>query len=527
MAVVPEKPSSPADSSRTGPSPYRLMFVGPEGAAARDIVERQLRVMLGHSPPAAALADPGSLPPPIVMVAADTILEAVLLSGDKGEEAPETAGEHLILAGVSQELEHLESAVRNLRRMNPDSQIILLCEPADEVISRKAKTWGADDYYILPLDAASAQHILTCDVDSDALSAAPVAQSPDVAGALEPRLRHRTDAHQSDNQAALSHAHVTASGIGEPDPELPALPLIVQTELLDDLLAGHPDFAQRAVAALGRHIGLKGRLHFSPATQSPSGENAGHTGIQRAVALPDQPGFGTLLLDTDTITPTTPTTTAIVAQAANWLAGMLALSRRYEQLRSMAITDELSGAYNRRYFLKFMANLLDQAKGKRSRATLLLFDIDDFKKYNDQFGHASGDAIIRELIKLLRACTRPYDLVARIGGDEFAVVYRDNEAPRQPNSEHPKDVLVATERFREAIKNHHWPQTCNIKGEISISGGLATFPWDADSLESLMAKADQALLRAKAAGKNVFVMHAGTAAAIGTTNLAQDASPQP
>jgi diguanylate cyclase (GGDEF)-like protein len=205
-----------------------------------------------------------------------------------------------------------------------------------------------------------------------------------------------------------------------------------------------------------------------------------------------------------------------VAQAANWLAGMLALLRRYEQLRSLAITDELSGAFNRRYFLKYMASLLEKAKENRSRVTLLLFDIDDFKRYNDTFGHASGDAIIRELIKLLRACTREYDLVARIGGDEFAVVYRDNEAPRQPNSEHPKDVLTATERFREAIRNHQWPQTCNIKGEVSISGGLATFPWDADNLETLMAKADEALLKAKTAGKNVIVMHAADSMATRT-----------
>jgi diguanylate cyclase (GGDEF)-like protein len=154
-----------------------------------------------------------------------------------------------------------------------------------------------------------------------------------------------------------------------------------------------------------------------------------------------------------------------------------------------------------------MARLLERARENRSRVTLLLFDIDDFKKYNDTFGHASGDAIIRELIQILRACTRQYDLVARIGGDEFAVVYRDNEAPRQPNSEHPRDVLAATERFREAIRNHHWPETCKIEGDVSISGGLATFPWDADTLESLMAKADEALLQAKSAGKNVIFMH--------------------
>jgi len=196
-----------------------------------------------------------------------------------------------------------------------------------------------------------------------------------------------------------------------------------------------------------------------------------------------------------------------LTQAGQWLAALLAVARRQEQLRSLAITDELSGAYNRRYFEKFMAGLLERARESRFRVTLLMFDIDDFKKYNDTFGHSAGDAIIRELIKLLRACTRPHDMVARLGGDEFAVVYWDNEAPRQPNSEHPRDAIVATERFRRAVQSHEWAAACNIQGELSISGGLATFPWDADSFESLMSRADEALLKAKAAGKNVIFLH--------------------
>ena len=288
------------------------------------------------------------------------------------------------------------------------------------------------------------------------------------------------------------------------DLALPALPLLVQAHLFNDLLLGRTDFVERAMATLQAYVKWGGALKFIPAE---AGKTEPAHPQQVAVVMPQQPAFGTLHVERAGGSATSPAAAAALHQAAHWLASLLSIARRYEQLRALAITDELSGAYNRRYFTKFMSGLLDRAKEKRFRITLLLFDIDDFKKYNDTFGHASGDAIIRELIKLLRACTRPHDLVARIGGDEFAVVYWDNEAPRHPNSEHPRDAVTATERFRKAVKMHQWSAACNIKGEVSISGGLATFPWDADSLETLMTRADEALLRAKAGGKNVFLLH--------------------
>jgi diguanylate cyclase (GGDEF)-like protein len=310
---------------------------------------------------------------------------------------------------------------------------------------------------------------------------------------------------------------------------MPAIPLMMQTELLEEILEGggvRPDFSQRATAALARRLNIVGNLKFAAASTDaaphPDSDAPQQRELCRAVTFAGQAPFGALHWTPENAAPSA-AEAGVLAQAAHWLGTMLALAQRYEQLRLMAITDELSGAYNRRYFMKYMDTLLERSRENRSRVTLLLFDIDDFKRYNDTFGHGSGDAIIRELIKLLRACTRPKDLVARIGGDEFAVVYWDNEPPRQPNSDHPKEIIAATERFREAIKNHQWPETCKIKGSISISGGLASFPWDADTLVTLMTKADEALLQAKAAGKNVIILH-GTASATGPAgNMTQTA----
>lgn len=483
--------SSVTPLQRQGASPRHIVLVGAHAQAARPLLEQLLE------------ATTPNLTKPEFLTAA-SFLEAALITGEQeGEPA------RLILAGIPTD-EDVDQAVRTLRRINPRSSIVLLCEPQHEAMGRKARTMGADDYFILPLDAASARQLLAMPHHTGAEA---VRRPASVTASAHPAPGADLDFDRSpgSRRAARASAEIAS--------DLPSLPLLVQTELLEELFTERTDFPDRALGVLSRYIRFNGTLRFVPATPANTAtEPETPTQIRRPVAIADQPAFGTLILEVTAAHHATPQAAAVVAQAANWLAGMLALLRRYEQLRSLAITDELSGAFNRRYFLKYMSSLLEKAKENRSRVTLLLFDIDDFKRYNDTFGHASGDAIIRELIKLLRACTREYDLVARIGGDEFAVVYRDNEAPRQPNSEHPKDVLVATERFREAIKNHHWPQTCNIKGEVSISGGLATFPWDADNLETLMAKADEALLKAKAAGKNVIVMHAAATASTGAPN---------
>jgi diguanylate cyclase (GGDEF)-like protein len=169
----------------------------------------------------------------------------------------------------------------------------------------------------------------------------------------------------------------------------------------------------------------------------------------------------------------------------------------------LAITDHLTGAYNRRYFYHVTDRILARAEQTRGRVMLLLYDIDDFKHYNETYGHAAGDDILRETAALMRQTTREHDVVARIGGDEFAVLFWDQERPRVPNSRPIQAVYELSERFRRAVTLHQFKSLGpEAQGVLTISGGLASFPKDGVTRVELMRSADHALREAKRAGKN-------------------------
>jgi diguanylate cyclase (GGDEF)-like protein len=189
------------------------------------------------------------------------------------------------------------------------------------------------------------------------------------------------------------------------------------------------------------------------------------------------------------------------------IADMLAAADRQRHWRRAAMIDDLSGLYNRRYVHAFVDDLLERARVERFRVTVLLFDIDDFKNYNDTYGHTAGDEIIRQIGGLFQAHCREHDVVTRYGGDEFCVVFWDADRPRVAGSTHPSDAISVLARFQEALKTHRCTAAGReISGRLTISGGLASFPWDASTTGELIDRADRALLRAKQAGKNrVFV----------------------
>lgn len=196
-----------------------------------------------------------------------------------------------------------------------------------------------------------------------------------------------------------------------------------------------------------------------------------------------------------------------LADGALWLGGWLVLRDAHAQACRSALTDGLTGAYNRRFFDRFLPAAMEQAKRERHDLSVLLLDVDNFKTFNDRYGHAAGDQILTETVRLLRSLVRNEDRVCRIGGDEFAVVFFEPSGPRAPGSKHPTTAQAAAARFQSAIEAHRFPRLGpDAVGRLTISGGLATFPWDGLTAEALLGIADGALLEAKKLGKNSIVI---------------------
>lgn len=217
----------------------------------------------------------------------------------------------------------------------------------------------------------------------------------------------------------------------------------------------------------------------------------------------------------------------LTPEQVEYLALWAALDRHEAQLREYAFTDELTGAYNRRFFNRFMETSLDQARRTRQFLTLLYFDIDDFKLYNDRFGHAAGDEILVSVVALLKSVIRPSDKVCRLGGDEFGVIFFDpaptgssatseGESPNDATGREarvggvPQSISQIARRFQKQICSHRFPKLGEMApGTLTVSGGMATFPWDGRDAEELLTRADELLLQSKAQGKNLITLGPG------------------
>jgi diguanylate cyclase (GGDEF)-like protein len=193
----------------------------------------------------------------------------------------------------------------------------------------------------------------------------------------------------------------------------------------------------------------------------------------------------------------------VLAPWASWLSRWIAIDDMVSSLRHHARRDHLTGAWNRSSFEQYATHAIDEARQLRQELTVFVFDIDGFKQFNDRFGHEAGDTILKSMVRLLGSVIRDGDRVGRLGGDEFAVLFSDFTGPRTPGSRHPDRVEVLAHRFQEQISDLRFPELgLAAPGRLSISGGLASFPWDGDTAASLIRIADQRALASKRRGKN-------------------------
>ncbi|MBN2182341.1 MAG: GGDEF domain-containing protein [Sedimentisphaerales bacterium] len=198
-------------------------------------------------------------------------------------------------------------------------------------------------------------------------------------------------------------------------------------------------------------------------------------------------------------------------------------SERIRLLEEMATEDDLTGLKNRRYIWEFSRQVINHAGNENKRVTLLVFDIDDFKRYNDIYGHYAGDEILKQAGALMRRCCRSHDIIGRIGGDEFAVIFWDNslipdktrferlnaaQERRSATADHPDEAISIARRFVKELEKTPASVTDGGglgpegRGVLTISGGLASFPRDGLTAQELFRQADRALLEAKRSGKN-------------------------
>ncbi len=359
-------------------------------------------------------------------------------------------------------------AIKALRRVAGEAPLVYCCEPAYEDVGRQMVACGADDYVIFPPEPAELERALRI-----------------------PSKKTQQEWLEAPNSQPVPTAEELAKLA-----DLLAMMNVDNTHTLDAVA----ELVATAVGAERATVILQGRTgHAGPLPEV--GEEAALVenvtqNEQRAGQIrvgPKKRGAYSL------------EDTSKLRHYGTLIGRLEESAARADELRRLAYTDELTGLANRRRLHEYLDEKLAVARKAGLTVTLLYFDIDDFKQYNDAYGHEAGDEILVDIGRLFSECTRDSDLVARYGGDEFVVVFWDPEGPRMVGSNHPRRVMHVVKRFVAALKNHTFSRLGpDAKGRMTISGGIANFPWDAQTAHDLIEAADRALFQAKDAGKSRF-----------------------
>lgn len=184
---------------------------------------------------------------------------------------------------------------------------------------------------------------------------------------------------------------------------------------------------------------------------------------------------------------------SIAAFTFAYVVKYLIKSRDFEQQYRLATTDGLTELYNHRYFQEQIRMQVEQSKRYNHNFSLIIIDIDFFKKFNDTFGHQSGDAVLRQVAQTLKKNVRATDIVCRYGGEEMSIIL--------PNT--GKDEAFSTaQKICERVASKKFKLAGDKETNVTISLGVSTFPYDGDNAPAIIEAADKRLYNAKNNGRN-------------------------
>lgn len=161
-------------------------------------------------------------------------------------------------------------------------------------------------------------------------------------------------------------------------------------------------------------------------------------------------------------------------------------------LYDLATIDEKTGVYNNKFFSTVSEMEFDKAKRGMGKLSILMIDLDNFKKLNDTYGHYTGDEVLARLGKILKINTRKYDIISRFGGEEFVLLLPNTGADR---------AKIVCNRIRSKVEK----DSLMKKYDMTISGGLTSYKAK-DTLKKMKERADKAVYKAKKMGKNRIVV---------------------
>jgi diguanylate cyclase (GGDEF)-like protein len=181
---------------------------------------------------------------------------------------------------------------------------------------------------------------------------------------------------------------------------------------------------------------------------------------------------------------------------AEWLASQATIAlenaRLHHVVRRQAITDELTGLVNRRRFNEVLDDEIERSRRHGTTLSVLLADLDDFKRINDRFGHPAGDEALREFANLLRVHLREIDVAGRLGGEEFAVLLPETDL---------EGALAVAERLRRHVD----ARAASGERDVRLTTSIGVAQYHSGSREDLLRQADEGLYQAKQQGKNCVV----------------------